>query len=103
MTKKAQTSMKPGLSMRHVLCIGWKLVIAVSVFLFVLAFLRIQQYSQFAGSSRSAALPRKSRVLSYQFGGNPKIAFLFMVRINLPLDFLWESFFEVGAILFAES
>ncbi|KAI3456517.1 hypothetical protein Pfo_013180 [Paulownia fortunei] len=94
MTKKAQASVKPGLSMGHVLCLGWKLVILVSVVLCVLAFLRIQQYSQSTGSSFSAPLPRKSRVLGYQFRGDPKIAFLFLVRRNLLLDFLWESFFE---------
>lgn len=93
MTKKAQASIKPGLSMRHVLCLGWKLVILLSVALCVFAFLRIQQYSQ-----STAALPRKSRSLTYEFNGNPKVAFLFLVRRNLPLDFLWESFFEVGAI-----
>ncbi|KAK4439401.1 Glycosyltransferase BC10 [Sesamum alatum] len=94
MTKKAQASFKPGLSMRHVLCLGWKLVILVSVVLCLLAFLRIQQYSQSTDSSFSASLPRKSRLLGYQFRGRPKIAFLFLVRRNLPLDFLWENFFE---------
>lgn len=89
MTKKAQASMKPGLSMRHVLCLGWKLVILVSIALCVFAFLRIQQYSQ-----STAAHLRKSPSLTYDFTGNRKIAFLFLVRKNLPLDFLWESFFE---------
>ncbi|KAL8469088.1 hypothetical protein ACS0TY_032069 [Phlomoides rotata] len=92
MTKKAQASMKPGLSMRHVLCIGWKLVILVSIALCLWVFIRIQQYSQ----STSSPFPStKSRTLSYHhFTGHPKIAFLFLVRRNLPLDFLWESFFE---------
>ncbi|KAL0353264.1 UNVERIFIED_CONTAM: Glycosyltransferase BC10 [Sesamum angustifolium] len=94
MTKKAQASLKPGLSMRHVLCLGWKLVILVSLVLCLLAFLRIQQYSRSTDSSFSAALPRKSLVLGYQFRGTPKIAFLFLLRRNLPLDFLWENFFE---------
>ncbi|KAK4398882.1 Glycosyltransferase BC10 [Sesamum angolense] len=94
MTKKAHASLKPGLSMRHVLCLGWKLVILVSVVLCLLAFLRIQQYSRSTDSSFSAALPRKSLVLGYQFRGTPKIAFLFLLRRNLPLDFLWENFFE---------
>ncbi|KAG6418995.1 hypothetical protein SASPL_121203 [Salvia splendens] len=97
MTKKAQASIKPGLSMRHVLCLGWKLVILLSVALCVFAFLRIQLYSQ-----STAALPRKSRSLTYEFNGNPKVAFLFLVRRNLPLDFLWESFFEnVGRAKFS--
>ncbi|KAK6149702.1 hypothetical protein DH2020_017227 [Rehmannia glutinosa] len=94
MTKKAQASLKPGLSMRHVLYLGWKLVILVSIILCVLAFVRIQQYSQLTDSSFSTALPRKPRVVSHQFRGDPKIAFMFLVRRSLPLDFLWESFFE---------
>lgn len=28
------------------------------------------------------------------FTGNPKVAFLFLARTNLPLDFVWNSFFE---------
>ncbi|KAK4485060.1 hypothetical protein RD792_007668 [Penstemon davidsonii] len=94
MTKKAQASVKPGLPMRHVLCLGWKIVIFVSLVLCVLAFIRIQQYSEPMTSPYSTALPRRSRVLADQFTGNPKIAFLFLVRRNMPLDFLWESFFE---------
>ncbi|KAG8385795.1 hypothetical protein BUALT_Bualt03G0082400 [Buddleja alternifolia] len=94
MPKKAQAFVKPGLSMRHVLCVWWKVVILVSLFICILAFLRIQQYSQSTVSPYSTALPRKSRVFGDQFRGNPKIAFLFLVRRNLPLDFVWESFFE---------
>ncbi|KAL9146748.1 hypothetical protein ABFS82_13G130500 [Erythranthe guttata] len=94
MTKKGYASLKPGLSMRHVLCLGWKLLILVSLILCVWAFLRIQQYSQSMGSSASVVLPRRTRVSDYHFRGDPKIAFLFLVRKNLPLDFLWESFFE---------
>ncbi|KAL6567532.1 hypothetical protein OROGR_001200 [Orobanche gracilis] len=94
MAKKAQASLKSGLSMPHVLCLGWKLGVLVSIVLCVLTFLRIQQYHQATGSYSSAHLPRKSRVLSYQFSGDLKIAFMFLVRKNLPLDFLWGSFFE---------
>ncbi|GFP85082.1 hypothetical protein PHJA_000652000 [Phtheirospermum japonicum] len=91
MAKKAQASLKPR---RHVLSLGWKLVLLASIVLCVLAFFRIQQYSQSTGSFSAAHLPRRSRVPSSQFMGDPKIAFLFLVRRNLPLDFLWESFFE---------
>lgn len=95
MRKKASASAKPvGLSMRHVLSLGWKLVILASVLLGGLAILRIQQYSHLTFSPYSNPLPRKSWVLNHQFRGNPKIAFLFLVRRNLPLDFVWESFFE---------
>lgn len=32
------------------------------------------------------------------FDGPPKIAFLFLVRRNVPLDFLWGAFFQVSTI-----
>ncbi|XP_051128592.1 glycosyltransferase BC10-like [Andrographis paniculata] len=94
MRKKASASAKPGLSMRRALGLGWKSVILVSVLLGGLALLRVQQYSQATVYPYTVPLPRKSWVLSHQFSGNPKIAFLFLVRRNLPLDFVWESFFE---------
>ncbi|PNY00553.1 core-2 i-branching beta-n-acetylglucosaminyltransferase family protein [Trifolium pratense] len=32
------------------------------------------------------------------FHGPPKIAFLFLVRRNIPLDFLWGAFFQNGDV-----
>ena len=46
-------------------------------------------------SSSSSLSPSRHRLLRLQFDGVPKIAFLFLARRNLPLDFLWDSFFEV--------
>ncbi|XP_073154419.1 glycosyltransferase BC10 [Henckelia pumila] len=91
MMRKAQASAKSGLSMRNVLCVGWKLVILFSILLCLFAFLRIQHYSQTALPGNSTDLPHGSRHFS---DGNPKVAFLFLARWNLPLDFLWGSFFE---------
>ncbi|CBI23203.3 hypothetical protein VitviT2T_014566 [Vitis vinifera] len=87
MTKKA-----PSFSIRHVFWFGWKLVILVSVALCVLALLRLQSNSELSSISLPPQGPRFYRVSVYQ--GNPKIAFLFLVRRSLPLDFLWGSFFE---------
>jgi len=39
--------------------------------------------------------PKPSISVSRVFDGPPKIAFLFLVRRNLPLDFLWDAFFQV--------
>ncbi|KAK7303339.1 hypothetical protein RJT34_14242 [Clitoria ternatea] len=36
--------------------------------------------------------------VSRVFHGPPKIAFLFLVRLNLPLDFLWDAFFQNGDV-----
>uniref|UniRef100_A0A3Q7F598 Core-2/I-branching beta-1,6-N-acetylglucosaminyltransferase family protein n=1 Tax=Solanum lycopersicum TaxID=4081 RepID=A0A3Q7F598_SOLLC len=43
-------------------------------------------------SSSTSSISSRSRALYYT--GNPKVAFLFLVRRNLPLDFLWGNFFE---------
>ena len=88
MTKKAHS-----FSIRHVFWFGWKLVILVSVALCVLALLRLQSNSEVSSISFQPPVHRFSRVGVYE--GNPKISFLFLVRRNLPLDFLWGSFFEV--------
>ncbi|CAA0817968.1 Core-2/I-branching beta-1-6-N-acetylglucosaminyltransferase family protein [Striga hermonthica] len=93
MGKKAQASSK--LLVRRVLRLGWKLVVFWSVALCVLSFIRTQLYFQSPESSYSPThLSRRTRVLSSQYSGDPKIAFLFLVRRSLPLDFIWESFFQ---------
>ncbi|KAG2395685.1 uncharacterized protein HKW66_Vig0069390 [Vigna angularis] len=42
--------------------------------------------------------PKPSISVSRVFDGPPKIAFLFLVRRNLPLDFLWDAFFQNGDV-----
>ncbi|CAL5410634.1 unnamed protein product [Camellia sinensis] len=76
----------------HVLWIGWKLVIALSFSLCLFALLRLHRYSE--ADLNPSSLSRRSRVLNSHFEGPPKVAFLFLTRRNLPLDFLWGSFFE---------
>ncbi|XP_022848623.1 uncharacterized protein LOC111370949 isoform X3 [Olea europaea var. sylvestris] len=93
MMKKAQASMFPVKPMRRVLWLVWKMVILTSIVLCLWAFFRLQKYSESPVSPYST-LPRKSRVFLDQFEGNPKIAFLYLARRDLPLDFLWGSFFE---------
>ncbi|KAL6992826.1 hypothetical protein U1Q18_010942 [Sarracenia purpurea var. burkii] len=85
----------PPLSARHVIWFGWKFVIALSVALCVLALIRLQCHSQAdLSSSSSPSVLRRSRISISDFKGPPKVAFLFLARRNLPLDFLWGSFFE---------
>ncbi|KAL2475685.1 Core-2/I-branching beta-1 [Abeliophyllum distichum] len=93
MTKKAHASVLPVKPMRHVLWLVWKMVILASIILCVWAFFKLQKYSESPVSPYSS-LPRKSRVFLDRFEGNAKIAFLFLARRDLPLDFLWGSFFE---------
>ncbi|PSS04688.1 DNA polymerase epsilon subunit B like [Actinidia chinensis var. chinensis] len=90
MTKK--TSLPP-ISTRHVFRFGLKLAISLSISLCVFALLRIQYDSQSELYS-SSSVHRRSRVSSIGFEGPPKIAFLFLARRDLPIDFLWGSFFE---------
>ncbi|KAI5673004.1 hypothetical protein M9H77_13368 [Catharanthus roseus] len=87
----------PALSTRNALWLGWKLLILLSIALCVLAFLRLQTFSrqfQYSSSSSPSTLIRSRFVDSFDFQGNAKVAFLFLARKDLPLDFLWGSFFE---------
>ncbi|KAK7245894.1 hypothetical protein RIF29_40748 [Crotalaria pallida] len=47
-------------------------------------------------SSSSSRVTRSP--ISRVFQGPPKIAFLFLVRRNVPLDFLWGTFFQNGDV-----
>lgn len=94
MTKK--TASYP--SIRKLFWFGWKIVVALSISLCLFAILRLQH--SHLEPSPSYMLSRRSRIPIVNFQGDPKLAFLFLVRRNLPLDFLWGTFFEVGSILF---
>ncbi|KAF8410765.1 hypothetical protein HHK36_003302 [Tetracentron sinense] len=82
---------RPSLSVRHVFWFGSKLVIFASTVICVFALLKFLSQSKLQSS---IALSRRSRSLGDHFQGPPKIAFLFLARRNLPLDFLWGSFFQ---------
>ncbi|KAI4295951.1 hypothetical protein L6164_035944 [Bauhinia variegata] len=80
------------LSRRHVFRSRQKLVIMISVSLCLLALFKLHSLYEL---SSPTPLPRlRSRFSNYSYIGPPKIAFLFLVRRNLPLDFLWGTFFE---------
>ncbi|CAN8305418.1 unnamed protein product [Cochlearia groenlandica] len=75
-----------------VVWLGWKLIMSFSVALCLLALLRIQL--QYGSVKTTTTLGRISAVArSENSGENPKIAFLFLTRRDLPLDFLWDGFF----------
>ncbi|KAJ7967729.1 Core-2/I-branching beta-1,6-N-acetylglucosaminyltransferase family protein [Quillaja saponaria] len=76
---------------RHVIWFSWKLVITFSASLCVFALFRF--HYQPADLSFSTPLTR-IRYSHEEFHGRAKIAFLFLACRNLPLDFLWGSFFE---------
>lgn len=81
---------------RHVIWLSWKLVVSLSIALCLFAFFRLHSPDADAAPSlsrRSMSRAKSRDILPF---GPPKIAFLFLARRNLPLDFLWENFFEVG-------
>ncbi|GMN36377.1 hypothetical protein TIFTF001_005972 [Ficus carica] len=79
---------------RHVIWLSWKLVVFLSVALCLLALLRL--HSSSSSALRPSISRQRSRISrdNLPFSGPPRIAFLFLSRLNLPLDFLWESFLE---------
>ncbi|KAF5199580.1 Core-2 i-branching beta-n-acetylglucosaminyltransferase family protein, partial [Thalictrum thalictroides] len=83
MTKK-----KPLLSIRQVFLLGSKLVISLSVFLCVFSLFRTHSFQ----TTKHHHHPTFH--FQQHFDGPSKIAFLFLASKDLPLDFLWDSFFE---------
>ncbi|XP_010924084.2 glycosyltransferase BC10 isoform X1 [Elaeis guineensis] len=86
MKKRMPPSSSP--SIQQHFWLGLQLVLSLSVLVCVLALLRISSQSQSSASAFSSS-GRSSSV-----EGTPKIAFLFLARSNLPLDFVWHAFFQ---------
>ncbi|XP_008440035.1 glycosyltransferase BC10 isoform X2 [Cucumis melo] len=82
---------------RRLFWFSWKLLVAFSLALCILALISLHS-SPSTTDLAAASLSRRSRPPSDSFLGRPKIAFLFLTRRNLPLDFLWGSFFENGDV-----
>ncbi|XP_039020047.1 glycosyltransferase BC10-like [Hibiscus syriacus] len=95
MKKKAVAAASP-VPVRHVVWLSWKLVFFFSFALFFYALLLLHFSPEISPPTNYLSRARlRSRIPRYNnFNGTPKIAFLFLSRFNLPLDFLWGSFFE---------
>ncbi|XP_011007201.1 PREDICTED: uncharacterized protein LOC105112960 [Populus euphratica] len=79
---------------RHLLWFGFKIVIAL-FFLSYCLFASLKLHSHVKLPSLHPPAFHASPSLRYHhFEGTPKIAFLFLARRDLPLDFLWDSFFK---------
>ncbi|GLU18148.1 hypothetical protein SLE2022_344630 [Rubroshorea leprosula] len=78
----------------YVLWFGWKFVIVLSMVLCVVALFQLHFHDDIASPNSLSRAGTGSRIFDDNFDGNPKIAFLFLVRQDLPLDFLWGNFFE---------
>uniref|UniRef100_A0A2P2J015 Uncharacterized protein LOC103324430 n=1 Tax=Rhizophora mucronata TaxID=61149 RepID=A0A2P2J015_RHIMU len=81
---------------RRAVWLGWRLPILVSFAFCMLALLRLHSPYNLSSSPPDSLAGTRLRVLipRHAFAGPPKIAFLFLVRLDLPLDFLWGSFFK---------
>ncbi|KAB5569632.1 hypothetical protein DKX38_003425 [Salix brachista] len=89
MMKKMKSS-KP----HHLLWFGFKIVIAICFSsYFVFAYLRLHSQVKLP-SLNPPVFHASPSSRSHHFEGTPKIAFLFLARRHLPLDFLWDSFFK---------
>lgn len=77
------------LSIRQILITCLKFVVCLSIVLCVWGVFTVHSSSR---SSSSLPVPKNRVVCSYN--GPPKIAFMFLTRNYLPLDFLWDSFFQ---------
>lgn len=71
----------------------WKLKLLLFLCVALTFFALFTFHSRHSPPDISSSSRHRLRV---QFHGVPKIAFLFLARRNLPLDFLWDSFFEVA-------
>lgn len=90
MQKKMTAKRTPPLSLLRLRYCGFKLLIVVSILLCVFGLWKLQSQSEILPSKST----RGSRRVDISFEGTPKIAFLFLARRHLPLDFLWGTFFE---------
>lgn len=75
--------------------LSWKVLIALSLSLCILALLRLHLYSTTV--TNDPILSRRlARFSTVRFEGPPRVAFLFLTRRKLPLDFVWDIFFQYG-------
>ncbi|KAK1258027.1 hypothetical protein QJS04_geneDACA012750 [Acorus gramineus] len=79
-------------SARHRMWWGVKLVVSLSI---IISIIWIQSQT-----SSTSPLQKYSPT---PFSGNPKIAFLFLAKSNLPLDFLWDTFFQAKSLSVSSS
>ncbi|XP_020594658.1 uncharacterized protein LOC110034755 [Phalaenopsis equestris] len=85
--KRAAPPLAPAPFRRRLwLCL--ELVAAISVLAFLFVLLRIQSY---APNPPTPTLLYRDPI---PFSGQPKIAFLFLARAGLRLDFVWHNFFK---------
>ncbi|KAK1326515.1 hypothetical protein QJS10_CPA01g01794 [Acorus calamus] len=75
-------------SAQHRMWWGVKLVVSLSIIISIFSIIWIQSQT-----SSTSPLQKYSPT---PFSSNPKIAFLFLTKSNLPLDFLWDTFFQNG-------
>ncbi|KAF8016709.1 hypothetical protein BT93_H2051 [Corymbia citriodora subsp. variegata] len=79
---------RASLPMRQLLVLRSKLVFSIFLMFCVFAFVRLNRPKSGSSTNKSSN-GEKSKLET-----NPKIAFLFLARKNIPLDFMWGAFFQ---------
>lgn len=85
-------------SRRGVVWFRWKILTTLSAALCILALFSFNRHSNSTATttlSSSLSVARSRIPLVKYSGDRPKLAFLFLARRDLPLDFLWDRFFKV--------
>ncbi|MQL72081.1 hypothetical protein Taro_004429 [Colocasia esculenta] len=87
-------------SVRSRFWLGLKVVGVTSVFICLFAFLKIQ--AEYRASSfylvKVQTAAEEAALSLAPFEGPPRVAFLFLARGGLPLDFLWHAFFQARVL-----
>ncbi|CAH2048002.1 unnamed protein product [Thlaspi arvense] len=92
MPRKAQLQLPA--SRRGGVWFRWKLITALSAALCIIALFSIHRQSRSSATLPSLSVARSRIPLRKYSGDRPKVAFLFLARRDLPLDFLWDRFFK---------
>ncbi|KAK3404466.1 hypothetical protein EUGRSUZ_K00774 [Eucalyptus grandis] len=79
---------RASLPIRQLLVLRSKLVFSMFLLFCVFAFARLN-WPKSGSSTNESSNEEKSKLET-----NPKIAFLFLARKNIPLDFMWGAFFQ---------
>ncbi|KAG2259919.1 hypothetical protein Bca52824_079213 [Brassica carinata] len=96
MTRKSQLHAQHPVSRHGVVWLQWKLVILLYVALSLLSLLCIHvQYYSVTTFAPLSVEGSHIHIRPRQYSGDrPKVAFLFLARRDLPLDFVWDRFFK---------
>ncbi|XP_048138164.1 glycosyltransferase BC10-like isoform X2 [Rhodamnia argentea] len=80
---------RASLPIRQLLVLRSKPVFSIFLVFCVFAFVRLNRSKSRSSTTDKSSIDEKSKLET-----NPKVAFLFLARRNVPLDFMWGAFFQ---------